>query len=127
MDSQKIDILKVIKEQGGKIYGELRLHKVIFLLSHKYGVPISISFRKYRYGPYSTTVRRILLNLEKERLIKIRKQGNLKIIELTEKGKLMADKSPLKIPPFLLKKATDELKEEAYDFMNHLLKIKSVS
>jgi len=127
MDSVMLDILKVIKCQGGRVFGELRLNKIIFLLTHKYGIPIGIPFQEKKFGPYSRELKKTLEKLEREGLINIIKQGRLKVIELTEKGKKLAEKSQIEIPREIFFKKTETIKAEAYEVMNKLRKIKFIS
>ena len=118
------DVLKIIEMQGGKLYGALRLQKMVFLLSHKYGYPLGVPFKKHYYGPFSQELQDLLAEMEKRGLVEIRKEGDLQIFILTEEGKKVASRCPFKFPEEIFRRSTEELKRESYDFLRRTSEIK---
>jgi len=56
-------LLLVTMRELGEVAGRTRLQKTIYLLRERFGVPFTLRFKPYYYGPYSDELSDIVENL----------------------------------------------------------------
>jgi uncharacterized protein YwgA len=56
-------LLLITLRELGEIAGRTRLQKTVYLLRERFGVPFSLKFKPYYYGPYSDELSDIVENL----------------------------------------------------------------
>jgi uncharacterized protein YwgA len=104
-------ILLILKAGGGEVCCKTKIMKILFLLERVYGI-IGVKFRPYDYGPWSKEVegaleRLVELGLVEERELQKPPEGPvhtglLYVYRLTEKGRKVVEKIPLKDPKWKL-------------------------
>jgi uncharacterized protein YwgA len=108
-------ILLILKAAGGEVCCKTKIMKILFLLERIYGI-IGVKFRPYDYGPWSKEVEGALERLVELGLIEERElqkppegpehTGLMYVYRLTEKGREVVEKIPLKDPRWKLPYAT---------------------
>ncbi|MEM2261733.1 MAG: hypothetical protein QXK24_04705 [Ignisphaera sp.] len=81
----------MVLDASGVMKGRTRLQKTMFLLKEKYGMPISLHFESYFYGPYSEELAH---DIEVLKAFKVIEENRVKVndyyeyrYKLTQKGK----------------------------------------
>jgi uncharacterized protein YwgA len=100
-------ILLILKAAGSEVCCKAKIMKILFLLERVYGI-IGVKFEPYNYGPWSKDVddalrRLVELGLVEERELPKPQEGPehtglLYVYRLTEKGRSVVEKIPLKDP-----------------------------
>jgi uncharacterized protein YwgA len=104
-------ILLILKAAGGEVCCKTKIMKILFLLERVYGI-IGVKFEPYNYGPWSKDVEDALRRLVELGLIEERElqkppegpehTGVIHVYLLTEKGRSVVEKIPLKDPRWRL-------------------------
>jgi hypothetical protein len=99
-------ILLILKAGGGEVCCKTKIMKILFLLERVYGIT-GVKFEPYSYGPWSKDVEDALRRLVELGLIEERElpkpqegpehTGLMYLYRLTEKGRSVVEKIPLKI------------------------------
>ncbi|HDR53145.1 MAG TPA: hypothetical protein ENN60_00505 [archaeon] len=79
-------LLRIIRLQGGAVFGVKRFQKLVFLLKHEHGVPLPFPFRDYKYGPYSRELKAFVDSMVRRGLITRQRKGKCDVIQLTDSG-----------------------------------------
>jgi uncharacterized protein YwgA len=100
-------ILLILKAAGGEVCCKTKIMKILFLLERVYGI-VGVRFEPYNYGPWSKDVEHALRRLVELGLVEERElqkplegpehTGLMYIYRLTEKGREVVEKIPLKDP-----------------------------
>ena len=104
-------ILLILKAAGGEVCCKTKIMKILFLLEKVYGIT-GARFEPYIYGPWSKDVedalrRLVELGLVEERVLQKPPEGPehtglMYLYRLTEKGRKVVEKIPLKDPKWKL-------------------------
>jgi len=104
-------ILLILKAAGGEVCCKTKIMKILFLLERVYGI-IGVKFEPYSYGPWSKDVEDALMRLVELGLVEegeLQKPpegpehtGLMYLYRLTEKGRKVVEKIPLKDPKWKL-------------------------
>lgn len=104
-------ILLILKAAGGEVCCKTKIMKILFLLERVYGI-IGVKFEPYNYGPWSKDVEDALRRLAELGLVEERElqkppegpehTGVIHVYRLTEKGRSVVEKIPLKDPRWRL-------------------------
>jgi len=84
-----------------KIVGRKRIQKMLYILKYKFKQPLPFEFEKAYFGPYSRKIQDVIDNLVAMGLIKEVRELSY-IYSITEKGKLMASLTKMKVPDSIL-------------------------
>ena len=100
-------ILLILKAGGGEVCCKTKIMKILSLLERVYGI-IGVRFEPYSYGPWSKDVEDALRRLVELGLVEERElpkpqdgpehTGLMYLYRLTEKGRSIVEKIPLKDP-----------------------------